>query len=176
MGFIGNSFPKLESWLRSFSIELFADVLKPAWIEKALEDQGRQSLRVRKLPSGLFVWLCIGLGLYRTLSIPNVLSRLGTILGVGSLWDRAAAPASTAITEARDLVGFGPRSERSSRSSAITFWVLIARGCSGRACRSWPWMGPLSKPLIVPRTGGALDCPGYLEEIGRAIPCCARWR
>lgn len=108
MGFIGTSFPKLESWLRSFSIEVFADVLKPAWIEKALEDHGRQSLRVRKLPSGLVLWLCIGLGLYRTLSIPNVLSRLGTILGVGSLWDRAAVPASTAITEARDRVGFGP--------------------------------------------------------------------
>lgn len=47
-----------ESWLRSFSIELFADVLKPAWIEEALKDHARQSLRIRKLPSGLVVWLC----------------------------------------------------------------------------------------------------------------------
>src|SRR5437660_11902005 len=108
MGFIGTSFPKLESWLRSFSIELFAEVLKPAWIEAALQDHQRQSLRVRKLPSGLVVWLCVALGLYRTLSISNVLSRLGTIFGVGSLWDGAAAPTSTAITEARDRVGFGP--------------------------------------------------------------------
>lgn len=108
MGIIGTSFPKLESWLRSFSIELFADVLKPAWIDEALKDHGRQSLRVRKLPSGLVVWLCVALGLYRMLSIPNVLSRLGIILGVGSLWDGAAAPASTTITEARDRVGFGP--------------------------------------------------------------------
>jgi hypothetical protein len=108
VGFIGTSFPKLESWLRSFSIELFADVLKPAWIEAALKDHQRQSLRIRKLPAGLVVWLCVALGLYRTLSIPNVLSRLGTIFGVGSLWDDAVAPASTAITEARDRVGFGP--------------------------------------------------------------------
>lgn len=108
MGFIGTSFPKLESWLRTFSIELFADVLKPAWIEAVLKDHQRQSLRVRKLPSGLVVWLCVALGLYRTLSISNVLSRLGTILGVGSLWEDAAAPASTAVTEARDRVGFGP--------------------------------------------------------------------
>ena len=108
MDFIGTSFPKLESWLRSFSIELLADVLKPVWIEDALLDHQRQSVRVRKLPSGLVVWLCVALGLYRTLSIPNVLARLGTILGVGSLWEHAAAPASTAITQARDRVGFGP--------------------------------------------------------------------
>jgi hypothetical protein len=33
MGFIGTSFPKLESWLRTFSIELFAHILQPAWID-----------------------------------------------------------------------------------------------------------------------------------------------
>ena len=108
MGFIGNSFPKLESSLRSFSIELFAELLKPAWIDEILRDYQRQSLRIRKLPSPLVVWLCVALGLFRSLSIPSVLSRLGTILGVGSLWDRAVAPASTAITEARDRIGFGP--------------------------------------------------------------------
>jgi len=108
MGFIGSSFPKLESSLRSFSIELFAEVLKPAWIDEILRDYERQSLRIRKLPAPLVVWLCVALGLFRTLSIPSVLSRLGTILGVGSLWDRAVAPASTAITEARDRIGFGP--------------------------------------------------------------------
>lgn len=108
MGIIGTSFPKLESWLHSFSIELFADVLKPAWIKEALADHGRESLRIRKLPAGLILWLTIALGLYRTLSIPNVLSRLGTIFGVGSLWDGGITPASTTISEARDRVGFGP--------------------------------------------------------------------
>ena len=107
MGFIGTFFPKLESSLRSFSIELFADLVKPAWIDEILEAYGRQSIRIRKLPSPLVVWLSIALGLFRTLSIPSVLSRLGTILGVGSLWDHALAPASTAITEARDRIGFG---------------------------------------------------------------------
>ena len=106
--FIGSSFPKLESWLRSFSIELFADILQPAWIQEVLQDQDRQSLRIRKLPGSLVVWLAIAMGLYRTLSIPNVLSRLGTIFGVGSLWDRGFTPASTTISEARDRVGFGP--------------------------------------------------------------------
>ena len=108
MEFIGGSFPKLESWLRSFSIELFADLLKPVWIDEILRNYQRQSHRIRKLPAPLVVWLCVALGLFRTLSIPSVLSRLGTILGVGTLWDGAVAPASTTVAEARDRIGFGP--------------------------------------------------------------------
>lgn len=108
MGFIGTSFPKLESSLRSFSVEVFAELLKPVWIDEILHSYRRQSIRIRKLPSPLVVWLCVVMGLFRTLSIPNVLARLGTILGVGSLWDRAIAPASTTIAQARDRVGFGP--------------------------------------------------------------------
>lgn len=108
MGFIGTSFPKLESWLREFSIELFTQIIQPAWVDDALHQHQRQSLRVRKLPAGLILWLSIGLGLFRSLSISNVLSRLGTILGAGSLWEGGATPKSTTITEARDRVGFGP--------------------------------------------------------------------
>jgi len=78
--FIGTSFPKLESWLRSFSIELLADVLKPVWIEDALLDHQRQSVRVRKLPSALW---CVVRGSWALPDAlhPNVLARLGTILG-----------------------------------------------------------------------------------------------
>ncbi len=108
MGFIGTSFPKLESSLRSFSVELFAELLKPAWIDDILRRYRRQSIRIRKLPAPLVVWLSVTLGLFRTLSIPGVLARLGTILGVGSLWDGAIAPASTTIAQARDRIGFGP--------------------------------------------------------------------
>jgi hypothetical protein len=51
VGFIGTSFPKLESWLREFSIELFTQIIQPAWVDDALRQHQRQSLRVRKLPS-----------------------------------------------------------------------------------------------------------------------------
>jgi len=108
VGFIDTSFPKLESSLRSFSVELFAEILKPAWIDDTLRRYRRQSIRIRKLPAPLVVWLSVALGLFRTLSIPAVLARLGTILGVGSLWDSAIAPASTTIAQARDRLGFGP--------------------------------------------------------------------
>jgi len=108
VGIIGSSFSKLESWLASFSIELFADLLKPACVQEVLRDQGREGRRVRKLPAPLVVWLSIALGLFRPLSIAGVLSRLGTIPGTGSLWDGGVTPASTAISEARDRVGFGP--------------------------------------------------------------------
>jgi len=108
VGIIGRSFPKLESWLSTYSIELFADLLKPAWVHQVLSDYGRESVRTRKLPSPLVVWLSIALGFFRSLSIPSVLSRLGTVPGTGSLWDGGATPASTTISEARDRVGFGP--------------------------------------------------------------------
>ncbi len=108
VGFIGTSFPKLESWLREFSIELFTQILEPRWVTEVLSQHQRQGQRVRKLPSVLMVWLSIGLGLFRSLSISNVLARLGTVLGSGSLWDGAATPSSSAVAEARDRVGFGP--------------------------------------------------------------------
>jgi hypothetical protein len=108
VSFIVQSLPKLESWLRSYSIEVFAEILKPAWVDEALESNQRQELRVRKLPSTLIVWLSIALGMYRTLAIRTVLGRLGTILGVGSLWAGGVAPSGAAIAEARTRVGFGP--------------------------------------------------------------------
>lgn len=108
MGIIGKSFTRLEGWLRDFSIEVFASILRPEWIEEALERLGRQTKRERKLTSPLTVWLVIAMGLFRKLSIQNVLARLGKIPGVGSLWEDGEVPRSASAVEARDRVGFGP--------------------------------------------------------------------
>jgi hypothetical protein len=111
MSWIGHALGKLESWLESYSIEVFASVLPTAWIEEALSVSGRGTQRVRKLPALLTTWLVIAMGVNRNLSIRNVLERMGNIPGVGSLWGKGQAPTSTAVAEARDRVGFGPLRE-----------------------------------------------------------------
>ena len=108
MGIIGRSFEKLDGWLGNFCLEVFASVLTPEWIDEALERTGRETKRERKLTASLSVWLLIGMGLFRKLSIQNVLARLGTIPGVGSLWENGEVPPSGSDVQARDRVGFGP--------------------------------------------------------------------
>lgn len=108
MHFIGSCFEKLEGWINGFAIEVFASVLQVKWIDEALADCGRQTKRVRKLPGSFIVWLSIALGFYRTLSIKNVVHRMGSVFGVGSLWHEGEEPASASLVEARDRVGFGP--------------------------------------------------------------------
>lgn len=107
MHFIGNCFEKLEG-VNSFAIEVFASVLRVKWINEALSECGRETRRVRKLPANFVMWLSVALGFYRTLSIKNVANRLGSVFGVGSLWDEGQEPTSGSLVEARDRVGFGP--------------------------------------------------------------------
>lgn len=108
MHFIGSCFQKLEGWVNSFAIEVFASILQVKWIDEALTQCGHQTKRVRKLPASFVVWLSIALGFYRTLSIKNVVHRMGSVFGVGCLWDDGKEPASASLVEARDRVGFGP--------------------------------------------------------------------
>lgn len=108
MGIIGSAFRKLEGWIGSFSIEVFASILKPEWIDDALRATQRETQRERKLTSSFTVWLLIAMGFYRNLSIQNILNRMGNVLGVGSLWEDGQEPTSSSGVEARDRVGFGP--------------------------------------------------------------------
>lgn len=108
MHFIGTCFQKLEGWLGSFTVEVFASIFKKEWIEEALRVTDRETERKRKLPAVFTVWLVIAMAFYRDLSIQNILNRMGNVLGVGSLWENGDIPTSAAAVEARDRVGFGP--------------------------------------------------------------------
>ncbi|RMG15744.1 MAG: hypothetical protein D6731_07695, partial [Planctomycetota bacterium] len=44
------------------------------------------------------VWLVVGMGLFRRLSIPNVLRRIRESLGGSLRWDLAELPHSTSMT------------------------------------------------------------------------------
>ncbi len=121
MNHIGSVFQKLDGWIESFSIEVFASVLKPQWVDQALESTGRRTKRVRKLPASLTMWLVIAMGFYRNLSIENILHRMGNVLGMGSLWEKGKTPTSASTVEARDRLGFGPLRELVERFRA---WLL----------------------------------------------------
>jgi hypothetical protein len=74
------------------------------WIESALAEQGKASIRHRRLPAQQVVWLVIALALYRHRSIGEVLAELDLAL------PNVAAPFVTngAVTRARQRLGAKP--------------------------------------------------------------------
>jgi hypothetical protein len=106
MRFIGTELSQLERSLERFSVEALAKHLQPSLIENALKQTGRESKRIRKLPAVFVVWLIICLGVFRRLSIQNVVARLGKPLGGEELWEEE--PSSAAVTEARNRLGVEP--------------------------------------------------------------------
>lgn len=151
MGSIGSAFRKLDGWIGSFAIEVFASSLNPKWITEVLEAAGRQTQRERKLPAPFTVWLVIAMAFYRNLSIQNILNRMGNVFGVGSLWDGGEEPTSTSTTEARDRVGFGPMRLLVER---FRLWILERY----REAMSWKGM------LLVALDGTTLKVPDSEEN------------
>jgi hypothetical protein len=92
----------------SVKVEALASVVQPDEIARVLEETGKWSRRIRKLPAQLVVWLVIGMALFRDLSIANVLQRLVRGLGMQVPWMATPeqAPASRSVTRARDRLGF----------------------------------------------------------------------
>jgi hypothetical protein len=133
MGFIGRSIPKLESWFDSFSVEVFASIIKPEWVQGVLEACGREGERNRKLSARFTLWLVLGMGLYRSLSIQNVIHRMGNLPGIGSLWKNGDAPTSASDTEARTRLGFGPLRLLLEK---LRDWILVTY----REAMSWKGM------------------------------------
>jgi|HubBroStandDraft_1064217.scaffolds.fasta_scaffold49243_2 hypothetical protein len=90
----------------SASFDIFRQHLDPAWVEQALLETGTTSVRNRKIPAALVVWLLLGMALLRDRSIPAVLAHLH-LHRVGPPLDDAP-PTSGAIVQARDRLGQEP--------------------------------------------------------------------
>lgn len=164
MGFIGRSIPKLESWFESFSIEVFASILKPEWVEEVLEACGRPGERDRKLTAPFTLWLVVGMGLYRSLSIQNVIHRLGNLPGIGSLWKDGEAPTSASDAEARTRLGFGPLRLLLEKLRA---WILLTY----REAMTWKGM------LLLVLDGTTFKVPDSDENRRRfGLPGASRGR
>src|SRR5947208_2550866 len=74
-----------------------ARVLPVSLVRETLVECGREAKRRRKLPPELVTWLVVGMGLYRSLSIPCVLEQIGQALGDALGWGRAERPHATSI-------------------------------------------------------------------------------
>lgn len=89
-----------------FGLGALESVFPPELVADALAAAGKQAKRLRKLPPDLVLWLVVGMGLFRALSIPNVLARIVGSLGRAVSWGPSELPHSTTIAEARDRLGW----------------------------------------------------------------------
>lgn len=88
------------------TLPVLCKVLTHSVISEALEECGKATGRLRKLPLELVVLLEVAMALYRHLSMGDVLARLAKALETTLRWGLAEAPHSTSITKARDRVGW----------------------------------------------------------------------
>lgn len=108
MSFIGDFTKTVERGVSNFCVEAVTPYLKPQWIGEALAETGRASVRVRKLPAQFVLWLLAAMGVFKEISIANVIRKIGCPLGLESVWDPKRPPSSTAVTKARDRLGVEP--------------------------------------------------------------------
>ena len=89
------------------AFERFGKLLDARWIDAALKETGTATVRRRKLPAQLVVWLVIGMALFRDRSIKEVVDHAGLVLpsqkGKRPTAGKTVAP--SAIPQARYRVG-----------------------------------------------------------------------
>ena len=103
------------------AFEMFGRQLDQQWIEDSLVETGTASVRKRKLPAQLVVWLVIGMARFRDRSIQEVVNHLGLVLP--SQKDKRPTAGSTpiapsAIPQGRYRLGAAPIEAIFSRTAA----------------------------------------------------------
>lgn len=90
----------------SFTPEKFEDLrrnIDPEWIEQALQATGTATVRHRRLPAVQVVWLVIGMALFRSRSIHDIVGKLNLALP-----GPCATVAPSSVVEARARLGEEP--------------------------------------------------------------------
>jgi hypothetical protein len=83
-------------------------VIPQDWVQECLEASGIRTLRQRRLPCAMTVWLVILLALFRRHSYLNLLGMLEGSRWAIRYWRGRPPPCSTALTKARDRLGVEP--------------------------------------------------------------------
>jgi hypothetical protein len=86
------------------SFETLLKQLDAEWIEEALEMTGTATVRRRRLPADQLIWVVLGMVVYRDLTIPEVVAKLGLSLP----GERGLTVAPSAIPQARKRLGEEP--------------------------------------------------------------------
>jgi len=90
------------------AFERFGQTLDAEWVSRALQMTGSASIRKRKLPAQLLVWLVIGMALFRDRSIHEVSAHLRLALPGEKGSPRKSSVVPSAITQARERLGWEP--------------------------------------------------------------------
>jgi Insertion element 4 transposase N-terminal/Transposase DDE domain len=140
------------------SIGLLARSYPRKLIRAILEDQGRQSERVRDLPAELVVHYVIALGLFMAVSTGEVLrSLMEGLQWLGGANTRLKAASVAAISKARTRLGAGPLRELWRRTAD----PIAPAGQPGVYYRQWRTVAIDGSSLDL------ADTPQNLEHFGR---------
>lgn len=93
-----------EAFAAPESLSTFQQSIPLEWVEQALESTHKASVRRRKLPAELVVWLVVAMGLFRDRSISEVVTKLD--LSVQNEVGETVAP--SAIPQARQRLTYEP--------------------------------------------------------------------
>lgn len=89
------------------AFEFAREHIDPKWIEGTLAATGKATIRRRKLPAELVIWLVIGMALFRDRSIRAVVSHLGLAIEPGRS-ERRGTVVPAAVAQARSRLGPEP--------------------------------------------------------------------
>ena len=187
MGSIGDVASGLEKRCAKFAVESLASELRQEWVEDALRETERESVRVRLLPATLTVWLVILMGLYRRTSYVNLLEKLHETWWTQERWSPERPPCSRAVTKARDRIGIEPMKILFKRSAAE--WLAKTEGLVVRGLRVQAIDGSTMKTPDTPKNSRRFGRPGSsrgraaypqlrivaLADVGTRIIRAARW-
>jgi len=90
------------------AFEQFSEDLDAQWVASALERTGTASIRRRKLPADLVVWLVIAMALFRDRSILEVVTHLKLVMPGGAASSQGGRVVASSVSEARQRVGASP--------------------------------------------------------------------
>lgn len=113
---------------RPDGFEGMVEAMEAEWIERALAATGTQSIRRRRIPAEVVVWLVIGMALFRDRTVTSVLSYLGLVEPPKSGKRERATGAfvsSSAVAQARQRLGWEPLEKLFSTTAR--HWTTEAR-------------------------------------------------
>ena len=99
----GRSFSEVATFAKPENFSNFQKHIDPDWIVEALKATGTATIRRRRLPAELVVWLVLAIGLFRNRSMWDVVSKLDLVMP-----GKNPIPAPSAVTQARARLGEEP--------------------------------------------------------------------
>lgn len=152
--------------LTPHSLERFAAVLDPAWIDQALQQTGTVSLRRRRLPAERMVWLVIGLALFRNEPIWHIVQQLDLAEGAAS----APWPVPSAAVAARERLGEAPLAWLFDRLARAWTQAPVPTAALFHGLRTLAVDGVVFSMPDTPANGDAFARQRFAQGVGSGWP------